>query len=166
MLGLPNAPALEPSIVHPSDRGPGSMLANSIPQQVGGSYRWFTGSLAYVLHRVTGIALLVYLFFHIQSITEANLADPSRYDVLMRRFQEPDFKIGEILLYAALLFHGINGIRILIVDFAVKGTHWHKKLFWLFALLIAALTLIGAIPLILHSNVQPIFVEDALPGGR
>lgn len=142
------------------------MLANGIPQQIGGSYRWFTGSLAYVLHRVTGIALLVYLFFHIQSITEANLADPSRYDVLMRRFQEPDFKIGEILLYAALLFHGINGVRILIVDFVVQGTHWHKKVFWLFAALIAVLTVIGAIPLILHSNVQPIFVEDALPGGR
>lgn len=152
--------------MHPSDRGPGSMLSNWVPSQVGGSYRYFTGSLAYVLHRVTGLALLVYLFFHIQSITEANLADPSRYDVLMRRFQESDFKIGEILLYAALLFHGINGIRILLVDLVVDNTHWHKRVFWLALILISVLTIVGAIPLILHSNVQPIFAEHVLPGGK
>lgn len=140
------------------------MLSNWIPAQIGGSYRYFTGSLAYVLHRVTGLALLVYLFFHIQSVTAASNADPSQYDVLMRRFQEPDFKIGEILLYGALLFHGINGIRILLVDLVVQRTHWHKKLFWVATALIVALLIIGAIPLILHSNVQPIFATDHLPG--
>jgi len=140
------------------------MFSNGIPSQLGGSYRYFTGSLAYVLHRITGLALLVYLFFHIQSITAAGKADPSSYDVLMRRFQEPDFKIGEILLYGALLFHGINGIRILLVDFVVQRTHWHKKIFWLFTLVVVVLLVVGAVPLILHSNVRPIFVEDALPG--
>jgi succinate dehydrogenase / fumarate reductase, cytochrome b subunit len=149
--------------VHPSDRGPGSILSNWIPFQVGGSYRYFTGSLAYVLHRVTGLALLVYLFFHIQSITEASNADPSQYDVLMRRFQEPDFKIGEVLLYGALLFHGINGMRILLVDFVVQSTHWHKKVFWMFLIRVVVLLLLGAIPLILHTNVQPI-LRDTLPG--
>ncbi len=140
------------------------MLSNGIPAQIGGSYRYFTGSLAYVLHRVTGLALLVYLFFHIQSITAASNADPSQYDVLMRRFQEPDFKIGEILLYGALLFHGINGVRILLVDFVVQRTHWHKKMFYLSTALVIVLLIVGAIPLILHSNVQPIFATDHLPG--
>lgn len=147
-----------------SDRGPRGRLTNWIPFQVGGSYRYFTGSLAYVLHRVTGLALVFYLFFHISSIVEANAADPSAYDVLMRRFQEPDFKLGEVMLYAALLFHGLNGLRILFVDFAIGGTHWHKKTFWLLTAVVAALLVLGAIPLLLHSNVQPLFNEHSLPG--
>ena len=149
----------------PPDRGPRSAATNWIPYATGGSYRWFTGSLAYVLHRVSGLSLLVYLFFHILSITKANSADPTSYDLMIRRFQEPDFKVGEILLYAALLFHGINGIRILFVDFALGSTRFHKRLFWVFAFLIVALLVIGAIPMALHSNVQPIMRDDALPGG-
>jgi succinate dehydrogenase / fumarate reductase, cytochrome b subunit len=153
-------------LVHPADRGPRSLFTSWLPSQFGGSYRYFTGSLAYVLHRVSGIALLFYLIFHITSITEASTADPSRYDVLMRRFQEPDFKLGEVMLYGALLFHGLNGIRILLVDFVIDRTHVQKKLFWCAALLTAGLFVIGAIPLVLHSNVQPLFVHDHLPGGR
>ncbi len=146
------------------DRGPRSLLTNWIPFQVGGSYRFFTGSLAYVLHRVTGLALVFYLFFHIHSITEANQADPTSYDLMIRRFQEPDFKLGEIALYAALLFHGINGIRILLVDFTIRGSRWHKPLFWGFAALITALLVVGSIPLLLHRNVQPLLQPTQIPG--
>jgi succinate dehydrogenase / fumarate reductase, cytochrome b subunit len=147
------------------DRGPRSMLTSWIPFQTGGSYRYFTGSLAYVLHRVTGLALVFYLFFHIHSITEANQADPTAYDLMIRRFQEPDFKLGELMLYAALLFHGINGVRILLVDFTIGGSRWHKPMFWGFIVLIAALFVVGAIPLLLHTNVQPLLQPTTLPGG-
>lgn len=146
---------------HP-ERGPASAAANPIPSQIGGSYRWFTGSLAYVLHRVTGLGLLVFLFFHIISITKAN-ASPEAYDLMIRRMQEPDFKLGELALFAALLFHGLNGLRILYVDFVVIRTQHHKALFWGLSLLVAGLLIAGAIPLILHSNVQPL-TGDALPG--
>jgi succinate dehydrogenase / fumarate reductase, cytochrome b subunit len=147
------------------DRGiKNTVLKSWIPFSLGGSYRYFTGSLAYVLHRVTGLALIFYLFFHIHSITEANQADPSAYDLMIRRFQEPDFKLGELLLYAALLFHGINGMRILLVDFVINGTRWHKKLFWGFAVLIVALLVVGAVPLIWHWNVQPLLQPHGIPG--
>jgi len=140
-------------------------MTNWIPFAGGGSYRYFTGSLAYVLHRVSGIALLFYLFFHIHSITEANQADPTAYDLMIRRFQEPDFKVGELLLYAALLFHGINGMRVLLVDFVIRGTRFHKPLFWSFAVLILALLVIGSIPLLLHTNVKPLLDAQTVPGG-
>ena len=148
------------------DRGPGSVLRNLLPGQLlAGGYRYFTGSLAYVLHRVTGLALLFFLFFHILSITKSQ-ATPEAYDLMIRRMQEPDFKIGEVLLFAGLVFHGLNGIRILIVDFAWKRTVNHKRMFWGLAALTVALIAIGTVPLVLHSNVQPLLQTDALPGGR
>ena len=113
---------------HP-DRGVNSALKNPLPSQVGGTYRWFTGSLAYVLHRVTGLGLVFFIFFHILSVTKATSADPSHYDLMIRRMQEPDFKLGEIALYGALLFHGLNGMRILLVDFVLVNTHRTKVLF-------------------------------------
>lgn len=148
---------------HP-DRGPQSAVANPFPSQIGGAYRWFTGSLAYVLHRVTGLGLLVFLVFHIISVTKAN-ASPEVYDLMIRRMQEPDFKLGELALFAALLFHGLNGLRILYVDFVVIRTTHHKTLFWGLSLLVVGLLAVGSVPLIMHWNVQPI-VADALPGGH
>lgn len=149
--------------MHHPDRGPASAWRNAIPLQLGGTYRYFTGSLAYVLHRVSGIALLVFLVFHILSVTKAN-ASPEAYDLMIRRMQEPDFKIGEIALFAALLFHGLNGLRILVIDFAIQRTAIHKRLFWGFAVLTAALLVIGTIPLALHTNVQPLLGDSHLPG--
>ncbi|MDA3963177.1 MAG: succinate dehydrogenase, cytochrome b556 subunit [Planctomycetota bacterium] len=138
------------------ERNTQSFLSQWIPYQAGGGYRYFTGSLAFVLHRVSGIALIVYLILHIISITKAGQMDPTHYDVVMRRFQEPDFKVGEIALWAAVLFHGINGLRILLVDFVLERSHVSKHLFWCFGALIAVLLIVGAIPLVLHSNVQPV----------
>lgn len=151
--------------MHHPDRGVGSALTNWIPTQLGGHYRYFTGSLAYVLHRVSGLALLVFLFFHILSVMKATSADPAAYDLMIRRMQDPDFKLGEIALYAALLFHGLNGVRLLLVDFVLDRSHVGKQLFWYLCALVLALLVIGAIPLILHSNVAPLHITDALPGG-
>jgi succinate dehydrogenase / fumarate reductase cytochrome b subunit len=149
--------------MHEPDRGAKSAMTNWIPSSMGGSYRYFTGSLAYVLHRVSGLALVFFLFFHILSITKAG-HDPMRYDLLYFRFQEADFKFGEIMLYGALLFHGINGMRLLLVDFVLERTASAKKLFWLCAVLIITLLIIGAIPLLLHMNTQALGSE-MIPGG-
>jgi len=151
--------------MHEYNRGPSSLVEHALPAQFfAGGYRYFTGSLAYVLHRVSGIALLFFLFFHILSITKSQ-ATPEAYDLMIRRMQEPDFKIGEILLFAGLVFHALNGIRILVVDFAVRRTTSHKRLFWGFAVLAIGLILAGTIPLVLHNNVRPIVQTEALPGG-
>lgn len=138
--------------MHRPDRGLRSALLAWIPARFGG-YRYFTGSLSYILHRISGLALLFFLFFHILSITKAT-NDFYQYDLIMYRFQEIDFKLGEIALFAALLFHGINGVRLLLVDFVFERSHLSKRLFWMFTALIAVLFLAGAIPLLLHSHTQ------------
>jgi succinate dehydrogenase / fumarate reductase cytochrome b subunit len=151
--------------VHQPDRGPRSALTNALPAQfLNGGYRYFTGSLAYVLHRVTGLALIFFIFFHILSITKSQ-ATPEAYDLMIRRMQEPDFKIGEILLFAGLLYHGLNGIRIVLVDFAWTRTTHHKTLWLGFTVLCAVLLAAGLVPLLLHTNVAPLLQQDVLPGG-
>lgn len=152
-------------IVLQPDRGIGGAFRDALPGQLFGGYRWFVGSFAYVLHRITGLALLFFLFFHILSITKSQ-ATPEDYDLMIRRMQEPDFKVGEILLFAGLLYHGLNGLRIVLVDFVWQRTAWHKALWWAVMVLCAALLIAGSIPLLLHWNVAPLLQDSVLPGGR
>jgi succinate dehydrogenase/fumarate reductase cytochrome b subunit len=46
----------------------------------------------------------------------------------MALFQKPIFKFLEWLLFAFVLAHTLNGIRIVLVDFG-KGAFYHKKAF-------------------------------------
>ena len=149
---------------HP-DRGVNSALKNPLPEPS----RWY-------LPLVYGIAGLCaapsnrlrlgvfHLFPHFVG-DQGDFCRSSHYDLMIRRMQEPDFKLGEIALYGALLFHGLNGMRILLVDFVLVNTHRTKVLFWACCFLTVILLIAGAIPLILHTNVYPFF-QDYLPGAE
>ena len=90
------------------------------------AYRRHSGSWAYLLHRITGIGLTVYLFVHIwalSSLTHGRAAFAEE----MKTFTTPVFKFGEWALGLLVMFHAFNGIRIAIVDLA-DGARYHKKL--------------------------------------
>ena len=59
-----------------------------------GRYRWFSGSFAWALHRVTGLALILYLSLHVYSIS--TLAQGAEaFNSLMKIYASPLFKVGE-----------------------------------------------------------------------
>jgi len=90
-------------------------------------YRWHPGSLAYVLHRISGIALLGYLFVHIwtlRGLVQGQVA----YDEKMQLFATPLFKVAEWLLFAFVLFHALNGVRIALLDLTQRGSRVHVAL--------------------------------------
>jgi succinate dehydrogenase / fumarate reductase, cytochrome b subunit len=90
------------------------------------AYRRHSGSWAYVLHRITGIGLTVYLFVHIWALS--SLAHGrAAFQEEMRTFSTMPFKIAEWALGLLVMFHAFNGIRIAIVDLS-EGARYHKKL--------------------------------------
>lgn len=90
-------------------------------------YRWFTGSFAWILHRVTGLALVLYLALHIYSVSF--LAQGSEaFNAVMAAYNQPVFKIGEVLVWGAFLYHALNGLRVVWMDLG-RGSLFHKKLF-------------------------------------
>ncbi len=91
-------------------------------------YRWHAGYVAWLLNRITGIAITVYLGIHIWVIH--HLAQgPEEYTKVMEFLSSKIFILFEIGLIAAVLYHLMNGIRIVLVDFG-KGVTNHKTLFW------------------------------------
>lgn len=87
------------------------------------------GTVAWLLHRITGLALAAYLVVHIASIHTA-AHGPQALDAELAGFRTPLFAVAEWLLIAAVAFHAFNGLRIIAVD-AFDLTGRQKLLFWL-----------------------------------
>ena len=78
-------------------------------------YRIRTGALAFILHRVTGLALVLYLFVHIFSVSR--LANPASFNEEMALYSSALFKFVELGLLGVVVAHVLNGARIIAVDF-------------------------------------------------
>ena len=90
------------------------------------AYRRHSGSWAYLLHRITGLGLTVYLFVHIWALTSLTKGR-AEFAAEMKTFTTPPFKFAEWALGLLVMFHAFNGIRIALVDLA-DGARYHKKL--------------------------------------
>jgi len=93
-------------------------------------YKGGSGQWAYIMHRVTGVGVFLFLLIHI--VDTALLGwGPDIYNKAMDIYRHPLFKLGEIGLFAAVLFHAVNGVRIVTFDFWVGAMRFHKQMFWI-----------------------------------
>jgi succinate dehydrogenase / fumarate reductase cytochrome b subunit len=91
-------------------------------------YRWHTGSVAWILHRLSGVALTFYLVLHVWVIHHIGQG-PEAFNQIMGKVQTPFFKILELGLLGTVLYHAFNGFRILLFDLGV-GIKKQKQIFW------------------------------------
>lgn len=91
-------------------------------------YRGGVGQWSWLLHRVTGVGVLVFLCLHILD-TALVVLGPEHYDRVIALYRLPAFRLGEIALFAALLFHALNGLRIILMDGWVDLMALHQTLF-------------------------------------
>ncbi len=109
-------------------------------------YRWRTGMWAYVLQRISGLALALYIGMHV-FVTHLLLSGAPSFDKAMAVLANPFVKLGEVALLAAVLFHALNGVRLLLVDTG-WGVKRHKALFWAMGGVFLVLMVAGGIPLL------------------
>ncbi|MCC6445417.1 MAG: succinate dehydrogenase, cytochrome b556 subunit [Armatimonadetes bacterium] len=116
-------------------------------------YRGREGQWSWVLHRLTGIGIMLFLVVHIVDIALIGWG-PATFNKLLFLYRHPLFRSGEILLFGAVLFHALNGIRIAVIDFWPAGALVHRRMFWLeialFVLLFAPATAI-----MVHDMMKP-----------
>ncbi len=100
-----------------------------------------TGMWGYVLHRITGLVLVCYLLMHIMVISSAMVGGKGAFDALLGLLQTPLFVVLDLGLIAAVVFHGLNGIRLVLFDLGY-GVRSQKTLFW--AVIAAAVVAMAA----------------------
>lgn len=106
-----------------------------------------TGFISFLFRRISGVALVIYLFLHMWVIGSINQG-PEVFDARLAMVQTPFFKLMEVLLLAAVVYHGFDGIRIMIVDY-FHITDYRKSMFYAMFVTFVIVTIAGAVPLIL-----------------
>ena len=89
--------------------------------------------LSFVLHRITGLGLVFFIFAHLFSLSGAMIGQDF-YDKTMQLYNNPILHIGEWFLFIMCAFHAFNGIRIMLVDFFPITAKQRVLLFWSFGL--------------------------------
>jgi succinate dehydrogenase / fumarate reductase cytochrome b subunit len=107
-------------------------------------YRGKIGMWSWVLHRITGVGIYFFLLVHILDTALVRVS-PEAYNSVMHVYKTPIVGIAEIGLVAAILFHGFNGIRVVLIDYWKKGYKYQNQMFWV-VLGIFVILLAGWIP--------------------
>ena len=114
------------------------------------NYYKFTGSWAWILHRLAGLALIFYITLHIWVINTLTKG-PDTFNSVMDFLNSPLFKFLEVGLWGVILFHAFNGVRIIIIDF-FEAALFHKKIFYIFIIIAFVLWVIGGYRILSHIN--------------
>lgn len=93
-------------------------------------YRGAIGQWSWVLHRLTGLGVVLFLFLHVIDTSWA-VFDPAGYEHAIATYQSPLFTLGEFGLIFAVVYHALNGLRIVIFDFRPElWKHQGKAAWW------------------------------------
>jgi len=78
-------------------------------------YRGKAGQWAFITHRVTGVLVFAFLLLHIVDVSL--IAQPRLYDQVHDLYGNVLLRLFEVGLLFALVYHSLNGLRIVMIDF-------------------------------------------------
>ncbi|HZW04704.1 MAG TPA: hypothetical protein VFF68_12300 [Anaerolineaceae bacterium] len=90
-----------------------SSLKTTMSGYVG--YRGREGQIGFLLHRITGLGVVLFLAIHIVD-TSLVYFNPRLYMEAIGIYQSTLFGLGEVALVFCVIYHGINGLRIAFFD--------------------------------------------------
>ncbi len=86
-----------------------------------GTLGWLRGgrrgmeAYLYVLHRITGLVLLAFLSLHVL-VTSSRLFGERAWEWAMGMTHSPLVKLAEYAVFAAFVFHAVNGLRLVAIE--------------------------------------------------
>ena len=110
-------------------------------------YRGDPGMSSWVLHRITGATIFFFLFVHVLDTALVRVS-PQAYNEVIETYKTPIVGLMEIGLVAAVLYHALNGVRVILIDFWQHGPKYQRLMLWIvagvfLAVMIPALGVLG-----------------------
>ncbi|WP_336085153.1 succinate dehydrogenase, cytochrome b556 subunit [Nocardia sp. SSK8] len=93
-------------------------------------YRGDPGMWSWALHRITGVMLFFFLFVHVLDTALVRVS-PETYDHAIEIYKTPLVALMEMGLVVAVLYHALNGVRLILVDFWSQGPRFQKQMLWI-----------------------------------
>ncbi|MEU4342560.1 succinate dehydrogenase, cytochrome b556 subunit [Nocardia sp. NPDC023852] len=106
-------------------------------------YRGDPGMWSWALHRITGVAIFFFLFVHVLDTALVRVS-PDTYNEAIEIYKNPLVALMEMGLVVVVLFHALNGVRVILVDFWSKGPKYQRLMLWI----ILAIWFLLAVPAI------------------
>lgn len=105
-------------------------------------YKGQSGMWSWLLHRITGLGLVLFLLIHIVDVSLLGFG-PAVYDEGIALFDSVIVRLLSLSLIGAVFFHASNGVRIMVIDF------WHKGVRYQALMFVAALVIsvVGFLPM-------------------
>jgi succinate dehydrogenase / fumarate reductase cytochrome b subunit len=94
---------------------------------VGTLYKGSPGQWSWLAHRITGVAIILFLFAHVVDTAVVGWG-PEAYDRVVAVYHNWVVKLLELGLVAAVLYHGINGVKIMVFDFWPSTTRYMRPI--------------------------------------
>lgn len=114
-------------------------------------YKGQSGMIAWLLHRIAGVAILLFLVIHIVDISLLGFG-PNVYNEGIALFGTALLRFISLALVAAVFYHALNGIRVMLIDFVPWCVRYQRSMFWA----AMVLTILGFIP-VAYFIIGPIF---------
>lgn len=92
-------------------------------------YRGDLGMWSWVAHRITGVLTFFFLFAHVLDTALVRVS-PNAYDKVIETYKNPIVNLFEVGLVGAVLYHALNGIRVMLVDFWANGPKYQRQMLW------------------------------------
>lgn len=92
-------------------------------------YKGNAGMWTWLLHRVTGLGILAFLIIHVAD-TAIVVYNPEFYDHTLEIYKSPLFRMAELAIFFAVVYHALNGLRIIIQDFWPLAMLHQRRLAW------------------------------------
>lgn len=96
---------------------------------VGTLYRGGQGMWSWVAQRITGVAVFFFLFVHVLDTALVRVS-PEAYDLVIATYKTPIVNLLEVGLVGAVLYHALNGLRVIAVDFWSRGPRLQRQMLW------------------------------------
>lgn len=93
---------------------------------------------SWVAHRVTGVLIFFFLFAHVLDTALVRVS-PDSYNRVIDTYKTPIVNLMEVGLVGAVLFHALNGLRVMLIDFWEKGPRYQRQMTY------AILTVVGVV---------------------
>ena len=120
------------------------------PPRRGSVYRGAEGMWSWVAHRITGVLTFFFLFAHVLDTSLVRVS-PQTYDKIIATYKNPLVNLMEVGLVGAVLYHALNGIRIMLIDFWAKGPRVQRQMLWIVVGIWVALMIPGVFFMLKHT---------------
>jgi len=88
---------------------------------------------SWLLHRITGATIFFFLFVHVLDTAVVRVS-PQAYNEVIETYKTPLVGLMELGLIAAVLYHGLNGVRVILIDFWEQGPRYQRLMLWVIAI--------------------------------